>query len=98
MFGVDVFYVMDNVRVQRLGRDEQETKREADRDSHCRQTDHRNGITIPGCRETDTLRAHLPEELVVTAQQLKEQLEKTGGVNQIFVPQQNQGFAECLSE
>ena len=32
----------------------------------------------------------------MTSQQLKEELQEAGGVNQIFIPQKNQRFAEGL--
>lgn len=34
----------------------------------------------------------------MTAQQLKEQSQKTGGTDQIFVPQEDEGFAKRLKE
>lgn len=34
----------------------------------------------------------------MTPQQLKEELQEASGVNQIFVPQKNQTFAEGLTE
>ena len=40
--------------------------------------------------------AYLPQELVMTSQQFEEQFQKTCGVDKIFVPQENQGFAEGL--
>ena len=39
---------------------------------------------------------HLPQEFVVTAQQLKEELQEAGWVDQILVPQENQGLAKRL--
>ncbi len=34
----------------------------------------------------------------MTAQQLKEQPQETGGTDQIFVPQENESFAKSLKE
>ncbi len=34
----------------------------------------------------------------MTAQQLKEQPQKTGGTDQIFVPQENESFTKSLKE
>lgn len=32
----------------------------------------------------------------MTSQQLKEELQESGGVNEIFIPQKNESFAEGL--
>lgn len=40
--------------------------------------------------------SNLSEEFVVTSQQLKEELQEASGVDQIFIPQKNQRFAESL--
>lgn len=43
-------------------------------------------------------RAHLSEKFVVASQQLKEKLQEASGVDQIFIPQENQRFAESLTK
>lgn len=42
--------------------------------------------------------SNLSEKLVVTSQQLKEELQETRGVDQIFIPQKNKSFAEGLAK
>lgn len=34
----------------------------------------------------------------MTSQQLKEEFEEAAGVDQIFIPQKDKGFAECLTQ
>lgn len=41
---------------------------------------------------------YLPEEFVMTPQQLEKELEESGGVNEIFIPQKNESFAEGLKQ
>lgn len=41
--------------------------------------------------------SNLPKQFVVTSQQLKEELQKASGVDQIFIPHKNQRLAESLS-
>lgn len=40
----------------------------------------------------------LSQQFVMTSQQLKEEFEEAAGVDQIFVPQKNQSFAEGLTQ
>lgn len=49
------------------------------------------------CRYWRAGRSDLSEEFVVTSQQLKEELQESRGVDQIFIPQKNQRFAEGLT-
>lgn len=39
---------------------------------------------------------NLSEKFVMTSQQLKEELQETSRVDQIFIPQHNESFAEGL--
>lgn len=41
---------------------------------------------------------YLPEKFVMTSQQFKKELQESGGVNQIFIPQKNESFAEGLKQ
>lgn len=41
--------------------------------------------------------SNLSEKFVVTSQQLKEELQESRGVDQVFIPQKNQRFAEGLT-
>ncbi len=49
------------------------------------------------CRYSRAERSDLSEQFVVTSQQLKEELQESRGVDQIFIPQKNQRFAEGLT-
>lgn len=49
------------------------------------------------CRYSRAERPDLSEQFVVTSQQLKEELQESRGVDQIFIPQKNQRFAERLT-
>lgn len=40
----------------------------------------------------------LSEKFVVTSQQLKEELQEAGGIDQILIPQKNQRFAKSLTK
>lgn len=42
--------------------------------------------------------ADLSQQFVVTAQKLEEQLQKTGGADQIFISQEDEGFTKCLGD
>lgn len=41
---------------------------------------------------------YLPEKFVMTSQQLKEELQESGGVNEVFIPQKDESFAEGLTQ
>lgn len=41
---------------------------------------------------------YLPEKFVMTSQQFKKELQESGGVNEIFIPQKNESFAEGLKQ
>lgn len=40
---------------------------------------------------------YLPEKFVMTSEQFKEELQESGGVNEISIPQKNESFAEGLT-
>lgn len=40
---------------------------------------------------------YLPEKFVMTSEKFKEELQESGGVDEIFIPQKNESFAEGLS-
>lgn len=87
VFSIDVFDVRYNVGVQRLWRGSL-LFRTATMENNTKQ-----------CYQCVTFFftfIYLPEKFVVTSEKFKEELQESGGVDEILVPQKNESFAEGL--
>lgn len=90
VFSIDVFDVRYNVGVQRLGKG---------RLAFSMATMERTLLNtmLPMCVIIFFTSIYLPEKFVMTSEQFKEELQESGGVNEISIPQKNESFAEGLT-
>lgn len=85
VFGIDVFDISHNVCVQSLQKEE------------CWCKMGKNNANKAASNESNPI-TDLSQKFVMTSQQLKEEFEEAAGVNQIFIPQKDQSFAEGLTQ